>query len=103
MSNDYFNEQFSGQSHGLARVTNIIASLRRVAVGFGKFPTEEQLKTDSTTSAVATGGPTNFTANLSFAPASLRRPDARRAAHADAERRPVQRGGHRRERGDAGG
>ena len=71
MANDYFNEQFGGQSHGLARVATIVASLRAIATGFGKLPTEEQLKTDSTTSAVATGGPVNYVVTLAFPPAAF--------------------------------
>jgi len=70
MVNDYYNEQFAGQEHGLARVGNVKASLRRVVAGFDKLPSEEQLKTDSTTSAVATGGPVNYSVELPFAPDS---------------------------------
>ena len=68
MVNDYFTEQFAGQSHGLARVENVEASLKRVEAGFDKLPTEEQLKTDSMTAAVATGGPINYSVTLPFAP-----------------------------------
>ena len=54
MANDYYEEDFSGQAHGLARTAQIEALGKRVEAGFAKLPTEEQLKTDSTTSAVAT-------------------------------------------------
>lgn len=68
MPNDYYSESFAGQRHGLAKVENVQNSLRRVQAGFDKLPTEEQLKTDSMTAAVATGGPVNYSVTLPYAP-----------------------------------
>lgn len=62
----YYDEQFAGSAHGLARNEDIVASLQAIETGFGKLPTEEQLKTDSTTSAIATGGPTNYNVTLPY-------------------------------------
>ena len=67
MANDYFEQQFTGQSHGQANVDSVIASLERVEGGFDKIPTLEQLWTDSVTSAIATGcRPTNYRVTLPY-------------------------------------
>lgn len=67
-ANDYYTEAFTGQAHGIVKVEQNRTEFRRVQAGFAKVPSEEQLKTDSTTSAVATGGPQNYTVSLPYAP-----------------------------------
>ena len=70
MANDYFEEQFGGQSFGLAKVESVTASLKRVEAGFAKLPRLRALLEDRVTAVTATGGPTNYTVTMSSPPSA---------------------------------
>ena len=70
MANDYYQAQFSGVPHGLAKTEQIVESLNAIEAGFERLPALRPLLEDRVTAAVATGGPNAYVVNIAHPPAA---------------------------------
>ena len=70
MANDYYNQAFTGQRHGLVKVEQFIASLNAIEGAFVKLPGLRALLEDRVSAFAATGGPVNFTVTMTSPPSA---------------------------------